>query len=117
MKLIAKPPSRLCPRQHLRADARRAAWAATRRRHRALDAGRTRRLGRTWSAILFAPAPLRAGAAPRLKGSRWAGPRHLILRRSRMRPPDAARGALRSTNSPGATMSAYPPFAVRREPR
>ena len=30
-----------------------------------------------WSATLSAPAPPKAGAAPRLKGNRWADPRHL----------------------------------------
>jgi DNA invertase Pin-like site-specific DNA recombinase len=36
--------------------------------------------------------------------------------RSGKRPPDAARRALRSTNSPAATMSVYRPFAVRPAP-
>src|SRR5271165_1409666 len=35
------------------------------------------------------------------------------LRRSRRRPPDAARRVLPSTNSPAATTWAYPPFAAR----
>jgi hypothetical protein len=35
--------------------------------------------------------------------------------RSRKRPPPDARRALRYTNSPGATASAYPPFAARHE--
>ena len=38
------------------------------------------------------------------------------LRPSRRRLPDAAQRALRSTSSPAATTSAYPPFAARREP-
>jgi DNA invertase Pin-like site-specific DNA recombinase len=37
-------------------------------------------------------------------------------RRSRTRPPDAARRVLRSTNSPAVTTWAYPPFTARREP-
>jgi hypothetical protein len=56
-----------------------------------------------------------ATAAARPQGSTWADPLPLP-RRSRKRPPDAARKALRSTNSPAATMSAYRPFAARREP-
>jgi len=36
--------------------------------------------------------------------------------RSIRRPPDAARGALRCTNSPRTTTSAYPLFAARRGP-
>ena len=54
-------------------------------------------------------------SAPRRKGSKWADPRH-SLRHSKKRPPDAARRALRLTNSPGATTSAYPPFAARHGP-
>jgi DNA invertase Pin-like site-specific DNA recombinase len=49
------------------------------------------------------------------QGHRWADHRH-SLRRSRQKPPDAARRARRSTNSPAATTSAYPPFAARQEP-
>jgi DNA invertase Pin-like site-specific DNA recombinase len=37
-------------------------------------------------------------------------------RSSRKRPPAAARRALRSTNLPAATTSAYPPFAVPPQP-
>jgi DNA invertase Pin-like site-specific DNA recombinase len=39
-----------------------------------------------------------------------------LPRRSGKRPPDAAHRALRSTNSPAATRSAYPPFAAQPEP-
>ena len=48
------------------------------------------------------------------QGQRMGRPPALSLRRSRQRLPDAARRALRSTNSPAATMGAYPPFAARR---
>src|SRR5271163_2070923 len=39
-----------------------------------------------------------------------------LPRRKRKRPPDAARRALRSANSPAATTSAYPPFAAPPAP-
>ena len=49
------------------------------------------------------------------QGQQMGRPPALTLRRSKQRPADAARRALRSTNSPAATTSAYPPFAARRE--
>jgi hypothetical protein len=63
----------------------------------------------------FIPHLHRRGQKPR-QGPRAAdGPplRH-SPRRSKKRPAAAARKALRSTNSPAAIMSAYPPFAAPR---
>jgi DNA invertase Pin-like site-specific DNA recombinase len=48
------------------------------------------------------------------QGQQMGRPRRLP-RPSRTKPPDAARRALHSMNSPEATTSAYPPFAVRRD--
>ena len=56
-------------------------------------------------AILSAPAPPKAGAAPRLKESTWAAPLP-SHRHRRKRPSGGARRARRLMNLPGATMSA-----------
>src|SRR6516162_11493866 len=69
---------------------------------RTLDARGTRRPSPTWSAILSAPVPLRAGAEPRPKESTWAGP--LPSHRNRRRRPSVGEHrARRLLNWPGAT--------------
>jgi DNA invertase Pin-like site-specific DNA recombinase len=45
------------------------------------------------------------------QGQQMGRPQH-SLRRSKRRPHNAARRVPRSTNSPGTTTSAYPPFAA-----
>src|SRR6516225_3782973 len=66
---------------------------------------------RTWNAILSAPAPPKAGAAPRPKESTWADllPSH---RHRSKRPPDAAHRARRYRNWRTATIAAWPPCAA-----
>jgi hypothetical protein len=61
------------------------------------------------------PTRQRPRAARRPKGNKWGAPHH-SLRRSKKKPPDAARRVLRSMNWPAAMPSAYPPFAAPPEP-
>src|SRR5689334_7922293 len=68
------------------------------------------------SAISSAPAPPKAGAAPKPEESTWADPlpRH---RPNIKRPPDDAGRARRCRNWRIATTAAYPPCAVPRAAR